>query len=493
MPANPASPIASLKPAIVWAHFQTLCDIPRVSKHEARLRDHLQSWGAARGLETLVDSAGNLILRKPATPGMEDRHGVVLQGHLDMVCQKNDDTDHDFHRDPIRPVLHDGWLVAENTTLGSDNGIGVALSLAVLEAEDVAHGALEVLLTVDEEAGMGGAQGLARAMLNGDLMINIDTEEWGQFYLGCAGGMDVVVHHRCATEPRPAGHVVRCITIKGLKGGHSGIDIHLGRGHAIKLLIRLLRKLARDHSMRLVELAGGTARNALPREAVATVTFAPQHEALIIAELAAFQSLLRDELAGAGENARVTVSTVAHDVATVLARQDQLKLLAALNAAPQGVKRMSTRVEDVVETSDNLGVIRIAEGRCEAVFMVRSLLDSAAHALADEICDLFALIGANAVKSGAYPGWQPNPDSALLALCQRVYATEFGASAEVKVIHAGLECGIIGAKYPQMDMISFGPDIRGAHAPGERVNVASVGHCWQLLKAVLAAVPVRPA
>ena len=493
MRSNPASPLANLQPALVWSHFQTLCDIPRVSKHEAPLRDHLQRWADAHGLENMVDAAGNLILRKPATPGMENRHGVVLQGHLDMVCQKNNDTAHDFHRDPIRPVLHDGWLVAENTTLGSDNGIGVALALAVLEAKDIPHGPLEVLLTVDEEAGMGGAQGLASAMLSGDLLINIDTEEWGQFYLGCAGGMDVVVKHTCVMEGKPAGHVVRCITVKGLKGGHSGIDIHLGRGHAIKLLVRLLRKLERDHALRLVDLAGGTARNALPREASATVTFSAEHEAAIVAELAAFQSLLHDELAGAGENVSVTLFAATHAVETVLALQDQLKLLAALNAAPQGVKRMSTRVEDVVETSDNLGVVRIAEGNCEAVFMVRSLLDSAAQALGDEICGLFALIGADAAKNGAYPGWKPNPDSALLALCQRVYSTEFGGSAEVKVIHAGLECGIIGAKYPQMDMISFGPDIRGAHAPGERVNVDSVAQCWRLLKAILAAVPARPA
>lgn len=493
MPSSPASPIADLQPTIVWSHFQTLCDIPRVSKHEARLRDHLRHWADSHGLENLVDAAGNLIIRKPATRNMENRHGVVLQGHLDMVCQKNDDTDHDFHRDPIRPVLNDGWLVAESTTLGSDNGIGVALSLAVLEADDVPHGPLEVLLTVDEEAGMGGAQGLASATLGGDLLVNIDTEEWGQFYLGCAGGMDVVVKHACAMEQKPAGHVVRCITIKGLKGGHSGIDIHLGRGHAIKLLVRLLRKLERDHSLRMVDFAGGSARNALPREAVTTVTFATAHETAIVAELAAFQSLIRDELAGAGENINVILSAATQEAVKVVAAQDQLKLLAALNAAPQGVKRMSTRVEDVVETSDNLGVIRIAEGHCEAVFMVRSLIDSAAHALADEICDLFALIGADATKTGAYPGWKPNPDSALLTLCQRVYSKEFGGNAKIKVIHAGLECGIIGAKYPQMDMISFGPDIRGAHAPGERVNVASVAHCWQLLKAILAAIPARPA
>jgi dipeptidase D len=486
MSVAPASPFADLPPSAVWRHFQTLCEIPRVSKHEAGLRDHLQRWADARGLDTQVDAAGNLIIRKTATAGNARRPGVVLQGHLDMVCQKNDGVDHDFYRDPIRPVLRDGWLIAQNTTLGADNGIGVALTLAVLEADEVPHGPLEVLLTVDEEAGMGGAQGLDGATLSGELLINIDTEEWGQFYLGCAGGLDVLVEHRCAVEPPAADHLLHTISIKGLTGGHSGIDIHLGRGHAIKLLLRLLRQLERDYAIRIAALSGGTARNALPREASATISFAAVNEAAIIAALADYQTLLRDELSGVGEQVCVLVAN-APAASTVLVAPDQSRLLAALNAAPQGVRRMSTRVDGVVETSDNLGVIRLADGRCEAVFMVRSLIDSAAQSLADDIGGLFTLIGARAEKTGAYPGWKPNPDSALLRLCQGVYTAEFGSSADIKVIHAGLECGIIGAKYPQMDMISFGPDIRGAHAPGERVNVASVEHCWRLLTAILAA------
>lgn len=481
--------LSNLQPVPVWSHFATLCDTPRVSKQEDVLRDRLHRWACDLGLETEIDAAGNLIIRKPATAGMENRPGVVLQGHLDMVCQKNDHIEHDFLRDPIRPVLADGWLVAPDTTLGSDNGIGVALALAALEAKDLAHGPLEVLLTVDEEAGMGGAQGLAPDALHGKLMINIDTEEWGQFYLGCAGGMDVEIDHRLALEPLPVDHTVLRLMLRGLRGGHSGIDIHRGGGHAIKLLIRLLRLLEDTHGIRLIELAGGTARNALPREAHAILAVPAAIAPELQTTIADYQALIRAELAGTEDQPAITLESCQAATGKGLATADQRRLLAALLAAPQGVRRMSTRVEGVVETSDNLGVIHLVEGRCQAVFMVRSLVDSAASQLADEILDLFSLIGAGARKLGAYPGWRPNPDSRLLTLCQAVYDREFGGHAEVKVIHAGLECGIIGAKYPDMDMISFGPDIRGAHAPGERVEIASVERCWQLLRAILQAIP----
>lgn len=489
MPSVNAALLAPLQPGPVWSHFALLCDIPRVSKHEQALRERIVDWAKRRGLPAKTDAAGNLIIRKPATAGMEDRAGVVLQGHLDMVCQKNDGTEHDFFNDPIRTELDSGWLVARNTTLGSDNGIGVALALAALEAEDIAHGPLEVLLTVDEEAGMGGAQGLEPGRLTGRLMINLDTEEWGQFYLGCAGGLDVDVEHHMRTGPSGAEQTGFRLAVRGLQGGHSGIDIHRGRGHAIKLLVRLLRRLEADCGIRLAALEGGTARNALPREAHAEFAIATDAATTAESLVAEFHRIVGAELAGAGDAPVVVLDRLPAAPARVLERDDQRRLLVALQAAPQGVRRMSTRIEGVVETSDNLGVIRLRDGACHAVFMVRSLIDSAAAALADEIVDLFALIGADARKLGTYPGWQPDPESPLLALCQAVYAREFGTAAGVRVIHAGLECGIIGAKYPDMDMISFGPDIRGAHAPGERVEIASVQRCWQLLCSILAAVP----
>ena len=495
MPAVPAPvsaplpvPFSGLSPAPVWAHFASLCAIPRPSKHEAALRGHLAAWAAARGIAHRVDAAGNLTLTKPATAGREDRPGVVLQGHLDMVCQQNAGTGHDFHRDPIRPVRDDGWLVAETTTLGADNGIGVALALAVLDADDLAHGPLEVLLTVDEEAGMGGAQGLAPGALAGRLMINLDTENWGEFYLGCAGGLDALLDHPVGQVPWPDGHLPLRIVLDGLRGGHSGVDIHLERGNAIKLLVRALRGLEEACAIAVAAITGGTARNAIPREAEARVAVAPGAASLLGETVGRLEALFRQELAGADDGPNLRCMP-AEAFPSVCAPDGQRRLLAALHAAPNGVKRWSTRVPGVVETSDNLGVLNLAGGRCKATFMVRSLVDSGSRALGREIADLFSLIGARVELTGDYPGWAPNPASKLLALAQAVYGREFGGTAAVKVIHAGLECGIIGARHPGLDILSFGPDIRGAHAPGERVRVESVAQAWRLLTTLLAAVP----
>lgn len=475
------SVFAGLQPAIVWQHFATLCATPRMSKQEGQLREAILAWATARGLATVVDGAGNLLIRKPATPGREAAPGVVLQAHLDMVCQKNADSGHDFSRDPIVPIHRDGWLQAEDTTLGADNGIGVALILAALEDSALMHGPLEALLTVDEEAGMGGARGLAPGVLQGRLMLNLDTEDWGEFYLGCAGGLDVDVQRSDEGEPLPEGWTVRRIALRGLRGGHSGVDIHEERGNAIKLLVGVLHDLAGVLPYRLAALNGGTARNALPREAFATLAL--PDAAGLEAWLERRQAALRELLRGVDEGLILTAEPAA--VERVLDHQAQFVWLASLHAAPHGVRRMSRQVPGVVETSNNLGVVDIGPdgGRCN--FMVRSLVDGAATALADEIVSLFALSGTPAEPSGQYPGWRPNPDSALLKTCQAVYRRDFGAESKVQVIHAGLECGIIGAKYPGLDIVSFGPTIRGAHAPGEAVEIAAVGRCWDLLKAIL--------
>ncbi|NTV09916.1 MAG: aminoacyl-histidine dipeptidase [Zoogloea sp.] len=476
---------SGLEPAAVWAHFANLCSIPRPSKGEGRLRDRLLAWAAARHLAATVDGAGNLLIRKPASPGRESQAGVVLQAHLDMVCQKNADAPHDFSRDPIRPVRKDGWLVAEATTLGADNGIGVALILAVLDDATLAHGPLEALLTVDEEAGMGGARGLEGGLLQGRLMLNLDTEEWGEFYLGCAGGLDVDVARHGTAEPLPAGFSAWRIDLRGLRGGHSGVNIHEERGNAIKLLVRVLRDLESRFPLRLAELDGGSARNALPREASAIVALPAQHADALAAALAEWQVLLRQELRGVDEG--VAISLAAADASHVMSAADQALWLGSLHAAPHGVRRRSLSVPGVVETSNNLGMVSLTPTEASCNFMVRSLVQSGSAALADEIVSLFGLSGTRAVKSGQYPGWEPDPASPLLALCQAVYRQEFGGTSRVQVIHAGLECGLIAAKYPGMDIVSFGPTIRGAHAPGERVEIASVGQAWHLLTAVLAA------
>ena len=484
------SVFASLTPAAVWAHFATLCHIPRPSKAEDALRDHLLDRALSRGLDATVDGAGNLIIRKPASPGHESAPGVVLQAHLDMVCQANADTPHDFTRDPIRPALQGGWLVAEGTTLGADNGIGVALILAALEDPALIHGPLEALLTVDEEAGMGGAQGLASGVLNGRLMLNLDTEDWGEFYLGCAGGLDVNVEREGVPEALPTGFACHEISLTGLRGGHSGVNIHEERGNAIKLLVRMLRDLEGRFALRLASLNGGTARNALPREARATIAVPAGQTAALVASLADWQTLLRQELKGVDEGVSLALAPTQADA--VLAAADQSVWLASLHAAPHGVRRWSLSVPGVVETSNNLGMVALTPRGGSCNFMVRSLRDSGSTALADEIISLFALSATRAEASGHYPGWTPDPASPLLALCQSVFSREFGSESKVQVIHAGLECGIIAAKYPGLDIVSFGPTIRGAHAPGERVDIESVGQAWHLLSAILTRIATPP-
>lgn len=450
------------------------------------MRDTLYAWAEGRGLDATVDAAGNLIIRKPASPGRESVPGMILQSHLDMVCQKNADSEHDFSRDSIKPVLRDGWLIAEETTLGADNGIGAALMLAALEDSSLVHGPLEALFTIDEEAGMGGARGLSADVLQGQLMLNLDTEAWGEFYLGCAGGLDVNVERRCVVEQLPAGYQPCRIALRGLRGGHSGVDIHEERGNAIKLLVRLLGELATSLPLRLAELRGGSARNALPREAFAIIALPGAMLAGLPELLSEFESRLRSELSGVDDALRLELLPA--EATRVMPAAEQRIWLNSLQAAPHGVRRMSRRVPGVVETSNNLGMLDVQADGGTCYFMVRSLLGSGSMALADEIVSLFELSGTKARKSGYYPGWAPNPDSPLLALCQAVYQRDFGGESKVQVIHAGLECGIIGDKYPALDIVSFGPTIRGAHAPGESVEVSSVDRSWSLLKAILAAV-----
>ncbi len=479
--------LENLQPRPVWAHFATLCAIPRSSLHEAALREHLVAWAQARGIAAVVDGVGNLILKKPASPGYDSKSGVILQGHLDMVCQANAGTVHDFERDPIRTVVRDGWLIAEDTTLGADNGIGVALALAALEEPGLIHPALEVLLTINEESGMDGARGLVSGTLHGKTLINLDTEEWGHFYLGCAGGVDVEVSHDCEQEEIPPGYTILRFDVSGLRGGHSGIDIHRGRGNAIKLLAEALRDLSAHTDMRLLELNGGTARNAIPREAFAICAL-PVEAALNIDDWVEHRhEAWRQRFVEADAKVTFAYKQDEMPVGKAIHQTERDRLLTFVDIAVNGVTRMSDAFSGVVDTSDNLGVVTLAQGVFRATFKVRSLHDARADALADRLVAHAAGYGLHAWKDGGYPGWTPNPSSALLALCQQVYSREFGQPANLQVIHAGLECGLLAASHPQLDMISFGPDIRGAHAPGERVEIASVEYCWRLLKAVLEA------
>lgn len=477
--------LKNLHPQIVWSHFATLCSIPRPSCKEAALRENLIAWAQARGIIAVVDRVGNLILKKPASPGCEQQPGVILQGHLDMVCQANAGTQHDFERDPIRAMARDGWVEAAGTTLGADNGIGVALALAALEEPGLIHPALEVLLTVNEECGMDGARGLLPGTLTGKTLINIDTEEWGHFYLGCAGGVDVVLSHECEQEDVPKGYVMMRMEVSGLRGGHSGIDINSGRGNAIKLLAEALRDLAAHTDLRLIEMKGGTARNAIPREAYAVCALradaVTQLDAWVVHRHEAWRKRL------AQTDAKVLFACKMEKVheGSAIKAEVRDRLLAFMDTVANGVSSISNDFSGVTDTSSNLGVVVMEQGAFNATFKVRSLHDARADSLAEKIISFAQSYELRAVKEGAYPGWTPNAASQLLAQCQQVYIREFGKPASLQVIHAGLECGLLAASHPHLDMISFGPDIRGAHAPGEKVEIASVGHCWQLLKAVL--------
>jgi len=489
--SNMSSLFENLQPRSVWSHFATLCEIPRSSYHEEALVAHLREWAKSHGIDAVVDAAGNLILSKPASPGCESLPGVILQGHLDMVCQANSGTQHDFERDAIKTVVRDGWVVAENTTLGADNGIGVALALAALEASDWIHPSLEVLLTINEESGMDGARGLAAGTLRGQTLINLDTEEWGHFYLGCAGGVDVEVSEVCEQQAVPPDYALLRFSVSGLRGGHSGIDIHLGRGNAIKLLTEALRDLAAHTDVRLIEMQGGTARNALPREAYALCalpeTVAANIDGWVRHRHQAWQERFAQIDAG------VSFDCQHYDVLpeTSVVPSAQSRLLTFLDTAANGVSCMSEDIAGVVDTSDNLGVVSLVKGEFRAIFNVRSLYEGRKDAFADKLIAQAEAYELHACKRGAYPGWTPNPASPLLELCQRVYREQYGESASLQVIHAGLECGLLAASHPHLDMISFGPDIRGAHAPGERVEITSVGRCEQLLKAVLQALAGR--
>lgn len=476
---------SKLSPQVVWQHFETLCTIPRPSKHEQQLRQHLKDWAEQRKLQTYVDDIGNLIIRKAATAGKEHVAGVILQGHLDMVTQANRGTQHDFFQDPIRPVLKDGWLIAENTTLGADNGIGVALALAVLESNDIAHGPIEVLLTIDEEAGMSGARLLESGVLTGQWLFNIDTEEWGELYLGCAGSIDLEVGQSLEYETAPSDLIFVDLLVSGLKGGHSGVDIHLGRGNANVILANFLNDYLAQSNGRLVEFVGGTARNAIPREALATIAIQAEQLTDLENAVVATQAAWQQKLQGIDDQLQITAQQNTSQINEVIALHQQQAWLQALATCPYGIAQWSSVLPDVVETSNNIGVIKLIKDEAKTLIMVRSMVNQQVLAFAQNIQQHFANFQIQSELTPLVSGWTPNPESAALKCLQQAYQSAFKIEPNLKVIHAGLECGIIAEHYPDLQMVSFGPDIQGAHAPGERVKVDTVEKCWKLLVTAL--------
>lgn len=482
--------LSQLSPQPLWDIFAKICSIPHPSYHEEALAQHIISWAAEKGLHTERDQVGNILIRKPATPGMEKRRPVVLQAHLDMVPQKNSDTVHDFTKDPIQPYIDGDWVKARGTTLGADNGIGMSSALAVLSDDSVVHGPLEVLLTMTEEAGMNGAFGLQPNWLQAEVMINTDSETNGEIYTGCAGGIDFTSTLLLQRAPLPQGDLTYKLTLKGLKGGHSGCDIHLGLGNANKLLVRFLFDHASSLGLQLLDLRGGTLRNAIPREAFATLSI-PSHQVdHLHAAVEAYLETLQNELGAVEKSLTLLLESVTLEKnASILTAASQSQLLALLNAAPDGVVRMSDKVPGVVETSLNLGVISMDEHEATVTCLIRSLVDSSKEAVVSTLHALGQLVGAETVASGSYPGWQPDATSPMLKLVAETYQTLFNKAADIQVIHAGLECGLFKKPYPEMDMVSIGPTIRGPHSPNERVFIPGVAEYWQLLLALLKAIP----
>ncbi len=472
-----------LKPELLWKHFAALANIPRCSKNEAAAAQYVKDWAAGNGFEVSVDDSDNVLVRVPGTAGLESAPAVVLQGHLDMVGEKDSDSPHDFDKDPIPVKIEGDWITAEGTTLGADNGVGLAASLAVGEDPDAAHGPLELLFTVDEETGLTGAQGLQAGFVTGKTMLNLDSEEEGAVYVGCAGGSDTVIELPLTREAA-AGEAV-AVKVSGLRGGHSGLDINTGRGNAIQLLAWYLTRLRGETDFALVAFSGGDKHNAIPREATATVLLSDGGKAAAEAVLAATLADARTILGGS--DAGVDMELGAGEGGDALTAGSRDAFLDLVLAMPHGVLAMSQAVDGLVETSTNLAVARI---EADSARMEESTRSSVMPALAMAQQGLFALArGAGATPSthGGYPGWQPNMDSEVLNKTRAVHEELFGKVPEVKAIHAGLECGIIGEKMGGMDMISFGPEIQNPHSPSECMKISTVAPFYNLLKGVLSA------
>lgn len=483
------SALSNLEPKSLWKYFEAICGIPHPSKKEEAIIAWTKGVGEKLGLETVVDHVGNVVIRKPATPGMEDRQTIVLQGHLDMVPQKNNDTKHDFEKDPIDAYVDGEWVKARGTTLGADNGIGVAAALAVLEADDIEHGPLECLFTIDEETGMTGAFALKPGLLKGDILINLDSEDEGELYIGCAGGIDTNAFFSYEEEAVPAGHEAYKIEVKGLKGGHSGLDIKLGRGNAIKILNRLTWQAARDLGLRLSSVDGGSLRNAIPREASAIVTIPKDNSEKFENMAETLLAILKNELDSVDPGIVLSVSGT--DLpGTVIKEETSKNIFNAVYACPNGAIRYIAEMPEVVETSTNLAILKSENGKVEIATLQRSSVDSAKQDLCNMMRTVFEIAGAEVEQTGEYPGWKPNVNSPILQTMKEVYEKLHGKIPAQKVIHAGLECGILGAAYPNLDMISFGPTIRNPHSPDEMVNIKTVELFYEYLVHTLKNAPI---
>lgn len=483
--------IRNLEPKVLWNKFADLNEVPRPSKKEERVIEFMKNFGNSLGLETFEDEIRNVIIRKPATAGMENRKTIVMQGHLDMVHQKNNDTDFDFLTQGIQMYVDGDWVKAKGTTLGADNGLGVAAIMAILESKDIPHPAIDALFTIDEETGMTGALNLKGGVLKGEILLNLDTEEDDEIDIGCAGGIDVTANRSYNEEETPEDSVGYTITVKGLNGGHSGMDIHKGLGNANKIMNRLLFDGFENFGLQIAEINGGSLRNAIPRESVAKVIVAGMYDEAFVFDMQEIINDIKAEYKTMEPN--LTIEIVKSDLPSkVMDLGVQEGLLRSLYAAHNGVYRMSPDMEDLVETSNNIARVVVAAGEISIQNLTRSSVESSKMDLANALRSAYELFGCEVTFAGSYPGWTPNVNSEILDILVPIYEKQNnGEKPKVVACHAGLECGILGTNYPEMDMISFGPTIHGAHSPDERASIKSSQKFWKFLLEILANIPER--
>ncbi|MPM44644.1 Cytosol non-specific dipeptidase [bioreactor metagenome] len=483
--------LSELKPESVFYYFSEICKVPRPSKKEEKIISYLENFAAEQKLEIKKDEVGNILIKKPATPGKENLKTVVLQSHVDMVCEKNNDVEHDFLTDPIETIIDGEWLKAKGTTLGADNGIGVATELAILAANDIEHGPIECLFTIDEETGLTGAFALKEGFMSGDILLNLDSEDEGELFIGCAGGIDSVGEFHYREVPVPTGYFFFRVDVKGLKGGHSGGDIHLGRGNANKILNRFLSQTAKKYDMYICEVNGGNLRNAIPREAYAICAVPHDAKEPVRVDLNIFIADIENEFTVSEPDLKLTLQSETPRKMAI-DQDTSSRLLKTLYAVPHGVYAMSQDIPGLVETSTNLASIKMIDSKkIKIETSQRSSILSARNDMANTVRAAFELGGARVSFGEGYPGWKPNPHSEILEIAVASYKRLFGVDAKVKAIHAGLECGLFLDKYPGLDMISFGPTLTGVHSPDERMHIPSVEKFWNHLLDVLANVPTK--
>lgn len=483
--------VRNQEPKALWNNFADLNEVPRASKKEERVIAFIKKFGESLNLETKVDHIGNVIIKKPATAGLEDRKTVVLQSHLDMVHQKNNDTDFDFDTEGIKMIVEGDWIKADGTTLGADNGIGVASIMTILASTDIDHPPLEALFTIDEETGMTGALELKGGLLDAAIMLNLDTEDDDELTIGCAGGIDVTASGEYNLEDTPEGMESYKLTIKGLKGGHSGMDIHKGLGNANLLMNQMLTEISKSIDIRIHSIDGGGLRNAIPRESVVNFAMMPNQASELNDLMTHIDENLMEDQKKIEDSLKMTYELIDKAKQHVLNTQFQNQFMAAIYECPAGVYRMSQTVDDLVQTSNNLARVLVKDGKYEVLCLTRSSVDAEKMELAQAISKTFEVIGASVSFSGDYPGWTPRPNAGIVKLMKDLYSEMFDEEAHVYACHAGLECGILGTNYPEMEMISFGPNIRGAHSPDERVQISSVQKYWSFLLETLKRIPSK--